>query len=110
MPLIPFDSFQSYFNLEQVNVPPEHYDRASALAEQRLVNILKIKKPDFVLPSSASELTDVQYELLLHFILLELIKTFNYIYEENKGRASLRLITSQADRLATMAVEEVGGT
>jgi hypothetical protein len=110
MPLIPFDSFQSYFNLEQVNVPLEHYERASALAEQRLVNILKIKIPDFTLPSSAEELTGVQYELLLHLTLIELIKTFNYIYEENKGRASLKLITSQVDRLATMAIEEANET
>jgi len=104
--LIPQDEFQGYFNIEETTVAPEDYERASAIAEQRLVKIMQIKHPEYQLPDTKEKLTAVQYELLLHLILIELIKSFNYIYEESKGRASLKLITTQADRLAQMAQQE----
>lgn len=104
--LIPQEEFQEYFNIQETTVAPEDYERASAIAEQRLVRILQIRNPDYQLPETKEELTAVQHELLLHLILIELIKSFNYIYEENKGRASLKLITSQADRLAQMVQQE----
>ncbi|MEO2083673.1 MAG: hypothetical protein ABGX12_06590 [Desulfurobacteriaceae bacterium] len=105
--LIPQDDFQRYFNLQTLQTHPDDYERACAIAEDRFVKLLRIKEPDFTLPSSQEELTPIQKELLMHLILIEILKTDNYVWEENKGRVSIKRITSQADRLTRLAHKEL---
>jgi len=91
--MITLEEFLSYFNLTGVVSPsPQDFDRATQIALGRFKALVGYDYP--TTPSA------IEKELLLHLTLIEILKSFNYLWEEGKARFSIKKASQTAERLA----------
>ena len=91
--MITLQELLAYFNLAGVVSPSqEDFDRALQVALDRFKALLHYDYP--ATPSA------LEKELLLHLTLIEMLKGFNYLWEEGKTRFSVKKVSSAAERIA----------
>jgi len=91
--MITLQELLSYFNLAGALSPSqEDFDRGLQIALERFKNLVGYDYP--ATPSA------LEKELLLHLTLIEILKGFNYLWEEGKTRFSIKKVSSAAERIA----------
>jgi len=86
------DEFLSRFNLSGVIALDD------TLFEALKKVALKRWKTVFGKPFSENP-TDLDSEILMHFLLLEVLKTFNYLTSENSQKFSINKVAEHTERL-----------
>lgn len=90
--MITYDEFLNYFNFYQNDISENDFNRCLNVAKSRFKRFFPIDSiPDF--------LSDEERELLLHLVLIEVAKQFNYLSGEGRGMLSINKITEHVERL-----------
>ncbi len=90
--MITIDSFREFFNLYPSDLTQSEFDRAYEVAKQRYINLLELS-------SFPTSLNAIQEELLMHLILLELLKKYNYLTSEDTQKFSINKVSQHIERL-----------
>lgn len=90
--MITIDTLREFFNLYPSDVSQSEFDRAYEVAKERYKNLLGLSS----FPSSFSP---VEEELVLHLILLELLKKYNFLTGEGTQRFSINKVSEHIERL-----------
>ena len=90
--MITLDLFLSRFNLNGVlAIDDSLFEALKSVALKRWENIFENPYP--------AEATELDKEILLHLILIEVLKTFNYLLSENSQRFSINKVSEHVERL-----------
>lgn len=91
--MITIDNFKEFFNLYPSDVSQSEFDRAYEVAKSRYINLLGLS-------SFPLALTAVEEELVLHLILLELLKKYNFLTGEDTQKFSINKVSEHIERLS----------
>ena len=91
--MITIDSLREFFNLYPSDISQSEFDRAYEVAKQRFLNL-------FGLSSLPETLSAIEEELVLHLILLELLKKYNFLTGEDTQKFSINKVSEHIERLS----------
>ena len=90
--MITIDSFREFFNLYPSDLTQSEFDKSLEVAKQRYINLLGLS-------SFPVSLNAIQEELLMHLVLLELLKKYNYLTSEDTQKFSINKVSQHIERL-----------
>jgi len=97
--MITYDEFLNYFNFYQNDIPETDFNRCLNVAIGRF-------KRFFSIDNIPDPLSDEEKELLLHLVLIEVAKQYNYLTSEGKGMLSINKIAEHVERLVWLIKDQ----